>query len=124
MNPRQAPRTEAAAPAAAPAGATRPALPSDKSPSTPPPLAVDVADGTLYVCVVERDGRAAQSAIEFEPRVADLCRRHPEMGPCQYERNQCRARGGRVFATNRVEITMQTEAEYDKKVMRTRLRAN
>jgi hypothetical protein len=46
------------------------------------------------------------------------------MGPCQYERNNCRARGGRVFAAGGIEITMATEAEYDKKVMRTRFRAN
>jgi hypothetical protein len=46
------------------------------------------------------------------------------MGPCQYERNACRGRGGRVFAAGGVEITNATEAEYDKKVSRTRFRAN
>jgi hypothetical protein len=46
------------------------------------------------------------------------------MGPCQYERNSCRASGGRVFAGNGSEITMATEAEYDKKVMHVRFRAN
>ena len=56
--------------------------------------------------------------------LALLCRKHPEMGPCQYERNNCRASGGRVFAADGVEITMATEAEYDKKVMRVRFRAN
>jgi len=29
-----------------------------------------------------------------------------------------------VFAANGAEITMQTEAEYDKKVMRTRFKSN
>jgi hypothetical protein len=56
--------------------------------------------------------------------VGKLCGKHPEMGPCQYERNNCRASGGRVFAANGVEITKATEAEYDKKVMRVRFRAN
>ena len=46
------------------------------------------------------------------------------MGPCQYERNVCRQAGGRVYAANGVEITMQTEAEYDKKVMRVRFKSN
>lgn len=98
-----------------------PAVPSA---ATPAPLAVDVPADALYVCVVQRDGQTKQTAIEFAPTVDGLCRRHPEMGPCQYERNNCRARGGRVFAAGSVEITMQTEAEYDKKVMRTRFRAN
>jgi hypothetical protein len=55
---------------------------------------------------------------------AAICSKHPETGPCQYERNNCRASGGRVFAANGAEITMATEAEYDKKVMRVRFRAN
>jgi len=46
------------------------------------------------------------------------------MGPCQYERDLCRRGGGRVYAAEGKEITLQTEAEYDKKVMRVRLRAN
>jgi hypothetical protein len=46
------------------------------------------------------------------------------MGPCQYERNVCRAAGGRVYAANGEEITMRTEAEYDRKVLRVRFRAN
>jgi len=53
-----------------------------------------------------------------------LCKRHPEMGPCQYERQACRRSGGRVFAASGEEITLATEAEYDKKVLRARFRAN
>ena len=53
-----------------------------------------------------------------------LCKRHPEMGPCQYERDLCRRSGGRVFAANGQEITRQIEDEYDRKVMRARFRAN
>jgi hypothetical protein len=36
----------------------------------------------------------------------------------------CRRSGGRVYAGGGVEITLQTEAEYDKKVMRVRFKAN
>ena len=112
----------------APAVTRRPIEPPPAPPSPPstaaPPLAVEVPADAIYVCVVQRDGKTQQTAIEFAPKVGDLCRRHPEMGPCQYERNNCRARGGRVFAAGSVEITMQTEAEYDQKVMRTRFRAN
>ena len=87
-----------------------------------PPIAVP--PNTLYVCVIDLKERRQQTAIEFAPRVGKLCAKHPEMGPCQYERNNCRASGGRVFAANGVEITMATEAEYDKKVMRVRFRSN
>jgi len=99
-------------------------VPAPAAPAQPPALAVTVPPGALYVCVVQRDGALQQTAIEFAPKVGELCGRHPEMGPCQYERNNCRARGGRVFAAGGAEITMATEAEYDKKVMRTRFRAN
>jgi hypothetical protein len=119
--PPQAAKAEASAPAV-----TRRPIETPVTPpvATPAPLAVDVPADALYVCVVQRDGQTKQTAIEFTPKVGELCRRHPEMGPCQYERNNCRARGGRVFAAGSVEITMQTEAEYDRKVMRTRFRAN
>ena len=32
-------------------------------------------------------------AIAFDEKVGKLCRTHPEMGPCQYERNICRGSG-------------------------------
>ena len=99
-------------------------VPPPAVPTKPPALAVTVPPDALYVCVIQRDGALQQTAIEFAPKVGALCGRHPEMGPCQYERNNCRARGGRVFAAGGTEITMATEAEYDKKVMRTRFRAN
>jgi hypothetical protein len=93
------------------------------SPTSPAPKIV-VPANAQYVCVIDSKGQLQQTAIEFAPKVAALCRKHPEMGPCQYERNNCRASGGRVFAADGVEITMATEAEYDKKVMRVRFRAN
>jgi len=46
------------------------------------------------------------------------------MGPCQYERDVCRSSGGRVFAAGGFEITRAVEAEYDRKVMRVRFKAN
>ena len=108
-----------------PTPAAPPAAPAAAPPATPGALAsVTLPAGAQYVCVADRGGTRQQTTIEFVPKVADLCRRHPEMGPCQYERNLCRRSGGRVFAANGVEITMQTEAEYDKKVMRVRFQAN
>ncbi|HTR59443.1 MAG TPA: hypothetical protein VMM27_14800 [Casimicrobiaceae bacterium] len=80
--------------------------------------------GTLYVWVVDSKGERHETAIEFTPRVAELCRKHPEMGVCQYERELCRSHGGRVFASNSTEITRLTEAEYDKRVVRVRFRAD
>ena len=117
-----APAPGAAAPAAP--AATRPA-PAPTNPgtggrgpgATAPP-------GTLYVCVTEARGERRQVPIEFEPKVQALCARHPEMGPCQYERDHCRQGGGRVFDADGREITAATEAEYDRKVMRFRLRSN
>jgi hypothetical protein len=91
-------------------------------PAVAPAPPIEVPPGTLYVCVVDKAGVRSQTAIEFAPKVYALCAKHPEMGPCQYERNQCRASGGRVYAAGGQEITMATEAEYDKKVMRVRLR--
>jgi len=91
------------------------------SPTAP---AVALPAGALYVCVRESGGQRSEDVIEFPPRVDELCRRHPEMGPCQYERDTCRRRGGRVYAAGGVEITRQTEAEYDRKVMRVRFKSN
>ena len=117
----------------------RQALPPTPTPVVPPappaagggvpapaaaPDSVSVPAGVQYVCVADRAGTREQTSIVFLPKVAELCQRHPEMGPCQYERNACRNSGGRVFAANGIEITMQTEAEYDRKVMRVRFRAN
>ena len=90
----------------------------------PPAPQVVVPASALYVCVSESAGQRQQTTIEFSPRVGELCRKHPEMGPCQYERDICRRSGGRIYAANSVEITKETEAEYDKKVMRVRFKSN
>jgi hypothetical protein len=65
--------------------------------------------------------RSDNAAIELEEKVAALCRRHAELGPCQNARNACRRSGGRVYAADGSEITQADEAEYDKKVMRVRV---
>ena len=123
-------RTSApAAPTASAPVVRRPLPEAPAAPATPPlagaPLpGVSVPPGLLYVCVTDTNGQRKQVGIEFAPKVHDLCSRHPEMGPCQYERQTCRRNGGRVFAANGEEITLATEAEYDKKVMRVRFRAN
>ena len=96
----------------------------DAPPAAPPVPPVVVPADAIYVCVVDSQGTRRQTVIEFVPKVHELCRRHPEMGPCQYERNACRASGGRVFAASGQEITLATEAEYDRKVMRVRFRAH
>ena len=102
------------------------ALPApEKEKLAPPPvLPVVVPPNTLYVCVIDTQGVRQQTAIEFSPRVGALCRKHPEMSACQYERNICRRSGGRVFAADGTEITQLTELEYDKRVLRVIFRAD
>lgn len=120
----------AATPAETPAAASSPAptlatvAPSPAAPAVvAPPVFPTVPAGTLYVCRGTVNNKLQHTAIEYEPRVKQLCGRHPEMGVCQYERDACRASGGQVFDAAGTEITRQIEAEYDKKVMRVRFRA-
>ena len=79
--------------------------------------------GAIYVCASGTGANRTITAIAFDEKVGKLCRTHPEMGPCQYERNACRKSGGRVYAADGTEITMANEAEYDKKVMRVRFKS-
>jgi len=111
--PPGAPVPAPAAPVASPALTPKPAAPPSAVPSN-----------TQYVCVSDTGGERRQTAIEFAPKVAHLCQKHPEMGPCQYERNLCRRSGGRVYTGGGEEITMEKEAQYDRKVMRVRFKAN
>jgi hypothetical protein len=104
-----------------------PSVPSEPgtAPNTSAPLAgIVVPPNTQYVCISETNGVSQQTSIEFSPKVAALCRKHPEMGPCKYEREVCRRSNGRVYTANGVEITKQTEAEYDKRVMRVVFKSN
>ena len=80
----------------------------------------DFLPGPLYYCAAA----GARTPIEYEPRVEQLCRRHPEMGPCQYERNACRAKGGHVFTARGEEVTPRVEAEYDRVVLRVRFQGD
>jgi hypothetical protein len=99
------------------------ALAAPTVPGAPePPVAMPA--GAIYACVVGSGDMRSMTAIEFVPKVAALCAKHPEMGPCQYEREGCRRHGGRVFAAGGREITAATEAEYDRKVMRIRMRGD
>jgi hypothetical protein len=125
--PSQPQRTGASASARTSDVSTAPGVPRlPELPAQPPSRTNSEAGSTdaLYVCVTQRAGQRTEAPITFEPKVAALCARHPEMGPCQYERETCRQRGGRVFAANGVEITRQIEDEYDRKVLRSRFRSN
>ena len=85
---------------------------------------VVIPAGAVYACVVDSAGERQVTAIEFVPKVAALCAKNPEMGPCQYEREVCRHSGGRVFAADGKEITKLTEAEYDRRVLRVKINSN
>jgi len=128
------PREPQSPPPAAPSGdvaaVTRRPIPAPAPPEAPAasvtPLrpSIAVPAGAIYVCVSGSGSAAVQTAIEYAPKVDAMCRKHPEMGPCQYERNVCRGKGGRVYAADGTEITMATEAEYDKKVRRVTFKSN
>ncbi len=119
--------SEGAAVLRRPLPATVPSAVASVAPAAPAPSpspSVVVPAGSIYVCVSEAGGVRQQTTIVFSPKVDTLCGKHPEMGPCQYERDMCRRSGGRVYAAGGVEITLQTEADYDTKVMRARFKAN
>jgi hypothetical protein len=83
--------------------------------------AASIPTGAVFVCAVGSGKDRTIARIELEEKVAALCRRHTEMGPCQNARNACRRSGGRVYAADGSEVTQADEAEYDKKVMRVRV---
>jgi len=83
--------------------------------------AASIPAGAVYVCSAGSGKDRTIAAIKLEEKVAALCRRHTEMGPCQSARNACRSSGGRVYAADGSEVTRADEAEYDKKVMRVRV---
>ena len=80
-----------------------------------------IPSGAVYVCASGSGKDRTIAAIELGEKVAALCRRHTEMGPCQNARNACRRSGGRVYAADGSEVTQADEAAYDKKVMRLRV---
>ena len=97
---------------------------SPAAPTVPPEPPIAIPAGAVYVCVTGFGEQRSVTAIEFAPKVAALCAKDPEMGPCQYEREACRRNSGRVFAADGKEITRATEAEYDRKVTRLRFQSN
>ncbi len=74
---------------------------------------------TRYECV-KGSNRTPIGLPEGSERV---CSRFPAMGPCQYERDACRASGGRVIRFDGTDITKEVENEYDRQVQRFRLNA-
>jgi len=78
---------------------------------------------TRYECVKGKTGAETRAAITFPEKSGRICARFPAMGPCQYEREACRATGGRVIRFDGAEITKDVEKEYDKQVQRFRLNA-
>ena len=84
---------------------------------------VTPAGTTRYECVKGRAGAEARKPISFPENSGRICARFPAMGPCQYERDACRASGGRVIRFDGIEITTEVEREYDKQVTRFRLNA-
>ena len=83
--------------------------------------AASIPAGAVYVCAAGTGKDRKLVPIALDEKVAALCRRHTEMGPCQSARNACRSNGGRVYAADGSEITRADEAEYDKKVTRVRV---
>ena len=78
---------------------------------------------TRYECVKGKPGAETRVAITFPENSGRICARFPAMGPCQYQRDACRATGGRVIRFDGTEITKDVEKEYDKQVQRFRLNA-
>jgi hypothetical protein len=78
---------------------------------------------TRYQCVTGSAASQTRVAIVFPENSGRICARFPAMGPCQYERDACRASGGRVIRFDGAEITKEVEKEYDKQVQRFRLNA-
>jgi hypothetical protein len=103
--------------------APRPADVSPLAPAATPPVALpamDLPPGPIYHCEVA----GSRDVLLLPENIESLCRRHPEMGPCQYERDACRQRGGRVLTSKGDEVTRMVEAEYDKRVRRVRFQAD
>lgn len=81
---------------------------------------MNLPPGPIYVC----ETADVREPIALPSNIESLCRRHPEVGPCQYERDACRARGGRVHTSAGEEVTAAVEAAYDERVRRVRFQAD
>jgi len=109
-----APARQPAAKSVAPAVAAPPPTVKPAPPAAIALPSMELPPGPIYVC----DVAGVRTPIEYVENVESLCRRHPEMSVCQYERRACRSRGGRVYTANGEEVTTAIEAEYDRKVQR------
>jgi len=107
-------------PSPSPEPATAPALPPTPAPAPVALPDMNLPPGPIYLC----DTGGAREAIALPANVESLCRRHPEMGPCQFERNACRSRGGRVYTSGGEEVTAAVESLYDERVRRVRFQAD
>lgn len=76
-----------------------------------------------YQCLNSKTSGDIRTVITLPTGSERICSRFPAMGPCQYERDACRAKGGRVIRFDGVEITKEVEREYDKQVQRFKLNA-
>ncbi len=128
--------TAPAAPSAPPVSVKEPEVVAVAPPSAPPAAAPQTtysnnANAIATTAALTPGGQAryacevggAKSKIELPPGTDRICSRFPAMGPCQYERDACRAKGGRVIRFDGVEITKDIESEYDKQVQRFKLNA-
>ena len=100
--------------------ATRPAAGAPPAPAAVAMPRTDLPPGPIYRC----DVAGTSAILPLPENIEGLCRRHPEMAPCQYERDACRQRGGRVLTSLGEEVTPRVEAEYDKRVQRVRFQAD
>ena len=107
----------------APGGAVAPARAQLSAAQIATVASVTPTGTTRYECVKGAPGAEKRTAIAFPENSGRICARFPAMGPCQYERQACRASGGRVIRFDGVEITSDVEKEYDKQVQRFRLNA-
>jgi hypothetical protein len=111
-------------PPAAAATAISPIAPMRASAATIATTAALTPAGVVrYRCATGSAPNESRSPIELPAGSERVCSRFPAMGPCQYERDACRAKGGRVIRFDDVEITKDIEREYDKQVQRFRLNA-
>ncbi len=117
--PPQSKSAPAAAKATAPVAAVAPPLPAVAPPTVALP-ATDLPAGPIYFC----DVGGVRTPLALAPGVENLCRRHPEMSACQFERSACRATGGRVYTSKGEEVTPAVEARYDERVRRVLLQSD
>jgi hypothetical protein len=113
-------------PTAVPPASSTATPPAPSPPAKPAPAPVvalprtDLPPGPIYRCEVG----GVSTVLPLPENIESLCRRHPEMGPCQYERDSCRQRGGRVLTSLGEEVSPRVEAEYDKRVTRVRFQSD